>query len=86
VRAWYRRLLAEAHALYDARRAHADSLVYHVARIDRADDEFDRAVAWSIVNLDGRWYTADLGCGRWRMGISTSTWQVCGSSAARHRC
>ena len=64
VRAWYRRLLTDARALYDARRAHADSLVYHVARIDSPDDEFDRAVAWSIVNLDEQMVcNPDLGCG-----------------------
>jgi glycogen debranching enzyme len=64
VRAWYRRLLTEARALYDAKRAHADSLVHGVARIDTPDDEFDRAVAWSIVNLDEQVVcNPDLGCG-----------------------
>jgi hypothetical protein len=64
VRAWYRRLLTEARGLYDARRAHADSLVYRAARLDTPDDDFDRAVAWSIVNLDEQVVcNPDLGCG-----------------------
>jgi len=64
VRAWYRRLLTDARALYDAKRAHADSLVHRVARIDTPDDAFDRAVAWSIVNLDEQMVcNPDLGCG-----------------------
>jgi len=64
VRAWYRRLLTEARGLYDARRAHADSLVHRVARVDTPDDDFDRAVAWSVVNLDEQMVcNPDLGCG-----------------------
>jgi hypothetical protein len=64
VRAWYHRLLDEAEALYEAKRAHADSLVLRAARIDTPDDEFDRAVAWSVVNLDEQVVcNPDLGCG-----------------------
>ncbi len=64
VRAWYRRLLTETRALYEAKRAHTDSLVQRTARIDTPDDDFDRAVAWSIVNLDEQVVcNPDLGCG-----------------------
>jgi len=64
VRAWYRRLLTDARALYDAKRAHADSLVYRAARLDTPDDEFDRAFLWGLVNLDEQMVcNPDLGCG-----------------------
>jgi hypothetical protein len=64
VRAWYHRLLAGARELYEARRAHADTLVQRAARIDTPDDAFDRAVAWGVVNLDEQVVcNPALGCG-----------------------
>ncbi len=60
----YRRLIDEAEQIYDARRAHAASLLESTTSIDTPDDELDLALAWSKINLDEQLVcNPDLGCG-----------------------
>jgi glycogen debranching enzyme len=60
----YRRLIGEAEQIYDARRAHAVSLLESTTSIDTPDDELDLAFAWSKINLDEQLVcNPDLGCG-----------------------
>jgi glycogen debranching enzyme len=64
VRAWYRRLLAEAPTLYEQKRRHVEKLLSRAAVLDTPDDDFDRAFAWGLVNLDEQLVcNPDLGCG-----------------------
>jgi glycogen debranching enzyme len=64
VYARYHTLIAQAEELYDERRAHVDALLATTASLDSPDDELDRALAWSKVNLDEQLVcNPDLGCG-----------------------
>ncbi len=60
----YHTLIAQAESLYQERRAHVDALLANTATLDSPDDELDRALAWSKVNLDEQLVcNPDLGCG-----------------------
>jgi glycogen debranching enzyme len=64
VRSRYRRLLTDARGLYEARRRHVDDLLAQSTTLDTPDDDFDRAFAWGLVNLDEQMVcNPDLGCG-----------------------
>ena len=72
----YRRVLANARALYDERRAWADSVLETTTSIDSPDDSLDLAFAWAKVNLEEqRVCNPDLGCGL------VAGWGISGSSS-----
>ncbi|MGD2135187.1 MAG: GH116 family glycosyl hydrolase [Gemmatimonadales bacterium] len=60
----YRDLIRGAHALYQEKLAHTTGVLNSTLSIDTPNDELDRALAWSIVNLDEAMVcNPDLGCG-----------------------
>jgi len=64
VLAEYHRLLAGAEALYGEKVEHVEHLLESTVQLDTPSDELDRALAWSVVNLDEQVVcNPDLGCG-----------------------
>lgn len=60
----YRRILANAQALYEESRAWADSVLAATTSVDTPDDSLDLALEWAKVNLEEqRVCNPDLGCG-----------------------
>lgn len=60
----YRRILADAQAIYERSRAWADSVLAATTSVDTPDDSLDLAFEWAKVNLEEqRVCNPDLGCG-----------------------
>ena len=60
----YERLIAEARALYAAKRAWADSVLASTVSIESPDPQLDLALEWAKINLEEqRVCNPDLGCG-----------------------
>ena len=60
----YRRIIANAEALYHEKRAHLADLLESTTSLDTPDDELDLAFAWSKINLEEQLVcNPDLGCG-----------------------
>lgn len=60
----YRNLIRNAESLYVAKRTHTNDLLRTSVSIDTPDDQLDRALTWSVVNLDEAMVcNPDLGCG-----------------------
>ncbi|MDE2719222.1 GH116 family glycosyl hydrolase [Candidatus Palauibacter polyketidifaciens] len=60
----YDRLIAEAHSLYGAKRAWADSVLASTVSIESPDPQLDLALEWAKINLEEqRVCNPDLGCG-----------------------